>query len=173
MIWSKRLLLFSVISLTLVLAGCGICGSYNLSGSNLPTDIKTISVAFFNNEAELVNPQLSLAFTEKLKTKFQSESKLKLVTENGDYKLSGAIRNYRWTPATLSGPSGGGQNQFTISVHVNFESEKHPEKNFSKDFSQNAVFDASQNFSDVEQQYASDISDKIVQQIFAEIALDW
>lgn len=165
-------MLLPSIILTMLVSGCSICG-YDFNGSNIPPDIKSISVAFFNNEAEIVNPQLSLQFTEKLKTKFQSESKLKLVTENGDYRLSGAIRDYRWSPATLNGPGGTGQNQFSITVRVNFESEKYPDKNFNKDFSQNAVFDASKNFSDVEQQFSSEISDKIVQQIFAEIALDW
>lgn len=172
MTWSKNTIFILFTALALTFSGCSICG-YDFKGSNIPPDIKSISVGFFNNEAEIVNPQLSLQFTEKVKTKFQSESKLKLVTENGDYQITGAIRDYRWTPATLNGPTGTGQNQFTITVKVNFESALHPEKNFNKDFSQNAVFDASKNFSEVEQQYSSEISDKIIQQIFAEIALDW
>jgi hypothetical protein len=46
-------------------------------------------------------------------------------------------------------------------------------KNFTREFSFFRTFDANQPFSAVENSISSEISDNIVQQIFAAIALDW
>ncbi len=146
---------------------------YSFSGANFPDDVETFTVDFFNNEASLVNPQLSLNFTEKLKTKFQTQTKLGLKAEQGDYHFSGAITEYRIDPATLNADLGTAQNQFTIKVKVEFVCDKHPEKNIIKDFSFFKIYDANQPFESVEETLSNEITDNIVQQIFAYFALDW
>jgi len=157
----------------ILLSSCGFCKSYDPRGTNIPEDIKTFSVDFFNNEAQIINPQLSINFTEKLKTKFQSETRLTLKSSDGDYRISGSIKDYRIEPATRNTNSGTAQNQLTISVKVFFECPRYPEKNFNKDFSFFRTYDAALSLSSVENSLSSDISDNIVQQIFASIALDW
>ncbi|MBS3915045.1 MAG: hypothetical protein KG003_11130 [Bacteroidetes bacterium] len=169
--WIKKIL-FPVFCLFL-LFGAVACGIYDFKGSNISKDVETFSVDLFGNEAQLVNPQLSLLFTEKLKTKFQRETKLHLITENGDWRFAGAIREYKIEPVIIDNNTGASQNQFTIGVHVVFENEKDPTKNFSKDFSFNRTFDASKEFSSVENELSDEITDNIVQQIFAATALDW
>ena len=146
---------------------------YSFTGANFPDDVETFSVDFFSNEASLVNPQLSLNFTEKLKTKFQTQTKLGLKAEQGDYHFSGAITEYRIDPATLNADLGTAQNQFTIKVKVEFVCEKHPDKNIIKDFSFFKIYDANQPFESVEESLSNEITDNIVQQIFAYFALDW
>jgi hypothetical protein len=171
MSWIKKLL-FAALG-PLLLLGAGGCGIYNFKGSNISKDVETFSVDLFGNEAQLVNPQLSLLFTEKLKTKFQRETKLRLVTENGDWRFAGAIKEYKIEPVIIDNNTGASQNQFTIGIHVVFENEKEPEKNFSRDFSFYRTFDASNEFSKVENTLSDEITDNIVQQIFAATALDW
>lgn len=146
---------------------------YDLKGSNIPADVQTFSVDFFNNEAQLVNPNLSISFTEKLKTKFQSQSKLNLATSNGDYSFGGSIKEYKVIPATINGSTATAQNQFNITVKVVFICPAYPEKNFTKDFSFFRTFDATKDFSSVENSLSDEITDNIVQQIFAAAALDW
>lgn len=146
---------------------------YSFTGANIPAGVETFSVDFFTNEAQLVNPQLSLNFTEKLKTKFQTQTKLGLVAEQGDYQISGAIVDYRIDPATLNADLGTAQNQFTIKVKVEFVCNKYPEKNTVKDYSFFKIYDANQPFESVEETLSNEITDNIVQQIFAAIALDW
>lgn len=158
------------ITLAILLSGCGI---YNFKGTNIPPEIETFSVAMFNNEAEIINPQLALQLTEKLKNKFQSETKLSIRNDNGDYHFSGAIKEYKVVPATLDNNTGTAQNQFTISVQVLFECPKFPEKNFTRSFSFFRTFNASSEFSTVEKELSEEIMDNIVQQIFAATALDW
>lgn len=162
--WSKLVLPLLILS---------SCKYYNFTGSKIPNDVKTFSVDFFSNEAQIVNPQLSLNFTEKLKTKFQSETRLELVTSEGDWRFSGAIREYKVTPATIDNNSTTAQNQFTISVNVLFEYPADPTQNFTKDFTFFRTFDATKDFSSVENDLGNEITDNIVQQIFAATALQW
>lgn len=149
------------------------CGIYNFKGSNIPKEVETFSVALFGNEAQLVNPQLSLNFTEKLKTKFQQESRLSLVANNGDWKFSGAIKDYKIETATIDQNTGAAQNQFTIVVRVEFENSADSEKNFNREFSFFRTYDASKDFSSIENALSNEITDNIVQQIFAATALEW
>jgi len=149
------------------------CGIYDFRGSNIPADVESFSISYFENEAELVNPSLSIDFTEKLKTKFQTETQLSLKNQEGDYQVAGFIKSYRIQPAALSSATGATQTQFTITVHVDFTYPKYSEKDFSKDFTSSQTFDSQLEFSSVESQLSAELTDIIVQQIFAAIALDW
>lgn len=146
---------------------------YSFSGANFPDDIETFSVDLFTNEAALVNPQLSIDFTEKIKTKFQTQTKLGLVAQQGDYQISGSIVDYRIDPATLNADVGTAQNQFTIKVKVELACNKYPEKNKIKEYSFFKIYDANQPFESVEAPLSEEIIDNLTQQIFAAIALDW
>ncbi|MDG1098777.1 MAG: LPS assembly lipoprotein LptE [Bacteroidia bacterium] len=166
MIWNK------LTPLCFLLASC--CGKfYNFKGANIPPDIKNFSVEIFKNEAEIVNPELANAMTEKLKTKFQQQTSLGLVQDKGDYSFASIINEYRVEPASLSPGQGTAQNKFSISVLVDFKCAKYPEKDFSKSYANFRNFDASEQFSAVEKNFAEEIADNIIQQIFADVALDW
>lgn len=155
---------------SLLLSACGV---YNFKGSNIPKEVETFSVDLFGNEAQLINPQLSLNFTEKLKTKFQSETRLSLVNTSGDWRFSGAIRDYRIETATIDQNTGAAQNQFTITIKVVFENVQDETKNFTREFSFFRTYDSSKEFSSVENALSAEITDNIVQQIFAATALEW
>lgn len=146
---------------------------YDFKGANIPSDINTFAVDFFANEAAIVNPQLSMSFTEKLKSKFQTETRLALTNGEGDYKFAGSVMEYSITPASLNAEIGTAQNQFNIKIRVEFSCEKYPEKNFARDFSFFKIFDANSTFESVEESLSTEIQTQIVQQIFAAVALDW
>ncbi|MEI8101071.1 MAG: LptE family protein [Bacteroidota bacterium] len=169
-----RSIYFVLLFLAVATSGCKpFWKYYDFKGANIPADINTFSVTFFSNEAQLVNPQLSMNFTEKLKSKFQTETRLGMVSSNGDYQFAGSITDYSITPASLNADIGTAQNQFNIKVRVEFTCEKYPEKNFSRDYSFFKLFDASSSFQSVEEGLSAEIQTQIVQQIFAAVALDW
>lgn len=159
--------------LTLGISACGFFSHYDFRGANIPEDVETFSVSYFGNEADFVNPSLSMDFTEKMKTKFQTETRLGLSSDQGDYQFAGSITRYSITPATLNNNTGTAQNQFSISVKLEFACPKHPEKNLTREFSFFKIFDASQNFQSIESALTEEITDNLVQQIFATVALDW
>ncbi|MFM1791828.1 MAG: hypothetical protein RLZZ252_182, partial [Bacteroidota bacterium] len=57
----------SLLILVLVTTGLSSCflKYYSFSGANIPPGVETFYVDLFTNEAALVNPQLSINFTEK------------------------------------------------------------------------------------------------------------
>lgn len=159
-------------ALLLMLTGCKSCG-YSLSGVNIPPDVKTISVQFFQNKAALVNPLLSQKFTEEMKDKFLRETSLNLISNNGDFRISGDIITYKIEPMAVNANTGTAKNKFTMSVKVNFECPNHKDLNFNEEFTKFTQFDASQNFQSVETVLSEDLSKQIIQEVFNKVALKW
>lgn len=167
--WNKTLVIAFI---AVLFSGC-FWKFYDFKGANIPNDIENFSVQFFNNEASLVNPRLSMAFTEKLKTKFQSETRLRLIANDGDYQFAGAIVGYSLESAAINPSSGSAQTQFTMTIRCEFNCPKYPEKNFTKNFTSSKIYDAGTDFSSVEETLSDELSTIIVQQIFSQVALDW
>lgn len=154
------------------LVSCKSCG-YSLSGVNIPADVKSISVQFFPNKAQLVNPVLSQKFTEQLKDKFLRETSLTLINSEGDFRLSGEIVNYRIEPAAVNSATGTAKNKFTMSVKVIFECPKHKDLEFKEEITKFTQFDAADNFQSIENTLSEDLSKQIIQEVFNKVALKW
>lgn len=144
----------------------GLSGCYTPNGISIPKDIKTISVGFFTTETPLASPGLSQRFTEGLRSKFQNESKLNMVQDEGDIVITGKITDYKVEPVAISGNSGATKNSFTISYSVKCESEKNKSYNYDQVFTSAVTFDASKNFQSVETSLQEEINKNIIQQIF-------
>lgn len=149
------------------------CGIYSLSGVNIPDDVKSISIMYFPNQAPQVAPTLSQVFTEKLKDKFQSETKLYLTDQDGDYQIDGLITDYNIQPVSISGNTAATENRLTMSTKVNFTSPKHSKFNFNKTYTNFVNFPAATDYSAIETQLITDVTNMMVQDIFNDIALKW
>lgn len=169
--WNKRI--FLSIMLIIIAFTTKSCGIYDFKGANIPNDVNTFSVGFFTNEASLVNPKLAMNLTEKLKTKFQTETRLGLNAENGDYQFAGTVVNYVLEPAAISPTTGASQTQFTMGIRIEFNCPKYPEKNFTKTFTSSKIFDATTEFTSIEDNLTEELGTIITQQIFSAVALDW
>ena len=84
---------FSLVLAIILLSSCKIRYSTS-SGGNLNENIKTFSIEQFTNQATLGPSTIGLTFTEKLRELFQSQTKLELVSTNGDLSYEGTISNY-------------------------------------------------------------------------------
>ena len=65
------------------------CGIYTFSGASIPAEAKTVSVQYFPNNAQLVNPLLSNTLTNALNDMFVNQTTLQSVAQNGDLALEG------------------------------------------------------------------------------------
>lgn len=166
---NTAILIWGILLLT---AGCKSC-KYSLSGINIPPDVKNISIQYFDNKAQYVNPALSQKFTEQLKDKFLRETSLAVVAADGDYKLSGTITGYKTEPVATSSNTGSVKNRFTMEVSVVFECPKHKEMNFTERITRFQEFNASENFQSIENRLSEEVSTQIIQEIFNKVALKW
>jgi hypothetical protein len=167
-----RSYLFFLLNLCL-LSGCGCKVKYDTKGINIPPDVENISIKYFTNEASYVNPTLSQKFTEQLKDKFLRGTKLAVIASEGDYRLSGAIIDYKTEPVATSANTGAVKNRFSMTVRVVFECPKHKDMDFTDNITKFQEFDASQNFQSLEPVLSEEVSNQIIQEVFNKVALKW
>lgn len=135
--------------------------------------ISTVNVEFFPNQAEIINPQLSQAFTDKLKNKIISESTLKLRENNSDVIFKGAIIQYNIQPVAASNTNSTALSRLTIAVTVEYVNTLEEKKSWTATFSRFEDFDSNVNFNAVENQLVAQINDKIVDDIFRRAFVNW
>lgn len=174
-IYSKSILGPVIIPVFVFLAlsdsGCTI--SYSMSGASISADVETISVEYFDNRANLVQPGLSQYITDELMDKCRAQTNLNFVNESGDVSFEGEIRDYRTEPLTISGDARAAMNRFTIAVHVKFTNVVEPEYSFEQTFTRYEDYDSSKELSQVEQELTDKIVEQIVEDIFNRAFVNW
>lgn len=130
---------FSLWSLLLLMAfsGCGV--TYSFSGGSIPENMKTVNVQFFENIAPMVYPTLSQNFTEGLKERIRSQSRLSQVNGDADAMFEGVITGYDITPAAVEANTDrAALNRLTITVKVTYTNrlDETGESNFEESFTQ-------------------------------------
>ena len=150
---------------------------YTFVGSSLSPEVKSISVSNFNNYSALFNPNLSQQFTLALTDRFDQRTNLNITTEEGDISVSGEIIDYRISPTNIGVNASGGevanQNQLTIKVKVNYKNRVNPEKAWERSFTDQEPFDANQTLQSVETSLVEVINERLINQIFNAIVIDW
>ncbi|MDR2813917.1 MAG: LPS assembly lipoprotein LptE [Prevotellaceae bacterium] len=160
-----------IVPMFALLASCSI--KYSFSGASISPDSKTFSVQFFPNMAPLVNPTLSSTFTEALKMKFLTSTRLSETDDAGDLAFEGEITGYAVTPQAITASEVAAQNRLTISVHIKFTNVQDPAQAFDKTFSQYEDYDSQRNLSDVEGELVDEIVKKLVEDIFNAAVANW
>lgn len=156
------------------LAGIGCSVSYSFSGASVDyTKSKTVSVGYFNNMAAMVSPILSPTFTDELKNKLASQTRLQLVAEDGDLSFSGEITGYSSDPVAISGDEYAMMNRLTITVRVKFVNKAEPRFSFEKTFSNYEDYNTNQLLTQVEGTLIPQIVEKLVDDIFNEALSNW
>jgi hypothetical protein len=155
----------------LVLSGCKI--HYGFTGATIPPEAKTVAVQYFQTTASLAPPTLSQAFTEALKDKMSSQTRLALVSKNGDLNFEGSITGYSTAPIAIQSTDLAALNRLTISVSVKYTCSFDEKKNFEQTFSRYADYSSSQILSSVEDQLIKDINTELTQDIFNRALNDW
>ena len=159
--------------LALVLAGCGLTIKYSLSGASIPPDAKTFSVAYFPNNAPMVEPILSSTLTDALVDKFSRQTRLTQVDEGGDFAFEGEITGYSSTTASASSNDVALLNRLTITVKVRFTNALEPAMSFNKSFTAFADYDSSRLLTEVAGELVPEIVDHLVNDIFQASASHW
>ena len=148
------------------------CWFYKFSGTSIPPNVRTISIAYIENKAQLVNPALSNLLTEKLKDKFRKMTRLEFVDEEGDFGFEGEITQYDNTTMGFTADEVGALNRLTIAVKIYFKSIEEG-KSFEKSFSKYADYSSEKSFDSEESTLVDLITDDLVEDIFNATAADW
>ncbi|MCF6171615.1 MAG: LPS assembly lipoprotein LptE [Bacteroidales bacterium] len=161
---------FLFVAMAILFSGCGV---YSFTGASIPAGAKTVSVQYFPNKAQLVEPILSPTFTNALLNIFTTQTTLEMVETNGDIALEGEIISYKTTPVAIQSDQTAALNRLTIVVNVRFANKLEPEKDFEQKFSQFLEYPSEQPLNAVSGELIAAINEMLVTDIFNKAVVNW
>jgi hypothetical protein len=161
-----------LILLAFVLFSTG-CGVYSFTGASIPPGAKTISISYFVNNAQYVEPSLSQSLTDALRDRFLSQTDLNFVSEGGDLQIEGLISDYTTRPVAIQGNETAALNRLSVTVKVKFTNTLDPDKDFDTPFTRYEDYPSDQDLSTVKDQLISTINENLVDDIFNKAVVNW
>lgn len=149
------------------------CGIYSFTGASISSEINSVSVSNFDVLAPSSPPVLSNLLSETLKDKFNDETSLSILSNDGDLQFEGEITSYNLKPIAIQADETAAQNRLTISVKVKYTNMKDDEFNYHTNFSRFRDYSSTQELSDVEQQLLEEIAQELVEDIFNKALSNW
>jgi len=155
-------------------------GCYTLRSESIPVEMTTIHVGFFENTAPLVVSYLSQNFTEALKDRIRSTTRLSIVQGESPATMTGTITDYRFAPVSIqatnnNAPPIAGASMLSITVHVKFVFDSKIPANkklsFEQDFTRTANY--SGDIASQEQGLITTIDKQLIDDIFNKAFNNW
>lgn len=147
--------------------------TYSMTGASISPEVKTLSIQYFQNRADIVQPGLSQNLTDALIDKCKAQTNLGLINGLGDVDFEGEITGYSTSPLTVAADAQAATNRFTISVRVKFTNSVDPELSFEQSFSRYEDYDSSLDLSQVEKELSDKIIELLVEDIFNKAFVNW
>lgn len=166
----RRTLPYIVLFLIVVCQGCGI---YSFSGASIPAEAKTVSVQYFPNQSQLINPTLSNDFTTALRDAVMNQTSLDMTESGGDLAFEGEIIDYRTTPVAITSGQTAALNRLTITVNVRYVNTFDETKNFETKFSHYEDYPSDQDLNSVQESLTGTIIEALVEDIFNKALVNW
>jgi hypothetical protein len=169
---------FRIVVFFLVTALC-LTGSscftmkYSTTGASIPTEAKTVSVQYFENQARNQEAGLNQKVTDDLKDFIQANTSLMLINGTGDVDFEGAITGFDVRPTAIISGDQAAKNRFTITLKVKFTCEVKPELNFESSFSRYEDYDPTMEFEQAKATYTDDILKLLIEDVFNKAFVNW
>ena len=157
-----------VLVLLLTTAGC-----YTFKNASIPGEAKYFQIEIFRNAAALSPATMAQDFTDALRNKIVTESRLSFNDQQPDYIFKGAVTGFAVTPESPQADGSSFLNRLTITVEVDFTNKLNEEQSWKKRFSQFSNFNADTNLLDVQDQLIEEINRLLVDEIFNEAFANW
>ena len=149
------------------------CKIYRFTDAAVDPNLKTFNITQTVNISTLQNPNAAPNFTEKLKDKFLSNTRLILTQTNGDLQFNATIVEYNIEPIAITNTETTTQNRLNISIKVECINTKDANKGFTQTFRDGENYDANVIFTSVENGLVNTVFDRLTQQIFNKTFGNW
>jgi hypothetical protein len=168
-----------VLSAAVILAFSS-CKIYSFKDVSIPAEVKSIHIAYLENRARLVNPQLAPQLNDKLRQKITSQaSKLtQIQTSDADYDVSGYVSDYNYSTSGISNQQAS-SNRLSVTVHIIFKNHLDPTgrkvapADFEADVTRNFDFPATQTIQDFESGQIPTVVTNVTDEIFNKLFSNW
>lgn len=166
----NAVLYFFLIMVGISLTGCGV---YSFTGASIPPEAKTITITYFVNNAQYVEPSLSQSLTDAMRDRFLAQTDLDFVSEGGDLQIEGTITDYSTKPVAIQGNETAALNRLSVTVKVKYTNLIDPSKDFDAPFTRFEDYSSSQDLSVVKDDLISIINEYLVDDIFNKAVVNW
>lgn len=149
------------------------CRSYKFADISIPDSIKTVRINAIGNKARYINPQLSPQFTDKLRQKIVSQTRLTQVSnENAHYDISGWISQYDVSTSAISGQQVA-TNRLTVGVNISILNKLSQDLPKVFQVSRSFEFSATLSLAQAEARLFDEIIRNLTDEVFNRIFSDW
>lgn len=162
---------FTYLVIVVVFISCKV--NYGFKGISIPPEAKTISVAFFQNNAAMASPSESQKFTEKMRDMVSSQTNLALTKQNGDLQFEGAIVDYAVSPVAVQSTDQAALNRLTITINVKYINSIDQSKSFNQNFQRFYDYSSSKTLSAIESEALDEINRQIAEDVFQKAFNNW
>ena len=170
----SKCIIFTGIFLCFFLLNNSCSISYKFNGANINYQTThSISIADFPNNAPMVNPTLSSAFTEALRDLYTRQTRLQVLRKNGDMEIEGEIVGYDLAQGAIKPDSYASESKLTVRITVHFTNNIYPEESFDRTYSAYQTFDAAKLLSDVQDELCATIVKEIAENIYNDTVAKW
>ena len=139
----------------------------------IPTNVNTFMLQTFEVQALNAPPDIDQSFSEALRDKIRTQSRLNQVNANGDVEFSGVITEYSIQPVAAREGEAADLTRLTVTAKVNYVSWVNEEDKWNKPFTAFAEFDSSTDFNSVQETLTEEIYEQIMENIFNEAFNNW
>ena len=146
---------------------------YTLSGIAIDPNTKSFYVALFDNNSPDVVPTLATDFTEALKNKIRSESRLFFQDTDPDIEFSGAITRYDVRALAPEPGETTSFNRLTMAVKVDFKNNNDENNVWDRTFDFFQDFESNENLISIQDDLIEVLNDNLVDQIFNHAFTNW
>lgn len=154
--------------------GSFFSGCYTLSGVSIDPNVRTYFVGRFKTNATNAPPALDQTFTEALKEKIRTESRLVFTDTDPDVEFVGTIVDYRISSEAPQPGETTALNRLTITTAIEYIEHKNPDKKgWKNNFSFFYDFPSSTNLSSIQEDAIQTISNQMMEDIFNKAFTDW
>lgn len=149
------------------------CVTYSFTGASIPVAARTISIEYFENNADFVNPTLSEILTQALRDRFSSQSSLTLIPSGGDLQFVGEITDYETSPQAIQGDDVAALTRLTITVRIKYSNIIEPENDFETSFTAYEDYDSELDLTSVQDGLVDALKDILIDDIFNKSVVNW
>ena len=169
-----------VLVVALMILGLSSCKVYSFKDTSIPPEVKSIHIAYIENRAPLVNPQLAPQLNDALRQKINNQaSRLSQVQgSDADWDVNGWVSGYSYTTSGVANQQAA-SNRLTVTVHIVFKNHLDPTgkkvapADFEADVTRNFDFSANITITDAEAQLIPTVVSNMTDEIFNKLFSNW
>jgi hypothetical protein len=149
-----------------------LSGCYTFKDISIKPDVKTFYVDEFKLNANAPG-NLSIDFTEELKRRILSETRLTYDENDPHIFFEGSIEDYKVESTATTAQNTSALNKLRLRIKISYTNVLHEDENWENSFSESVPFDQDVNLADVQDELIDEMFDLIIESVINKAFSNW